>query len=163
MPARALVYERRRPEATTLYQVVQDNLATLYGAVDDGAIPVALPSFVRRELEGYLNCALLCRRTLCASLDGFTLHGATRAGGLDEPGREALLKYILRPAVAQERITQGPDGLIRIMLKKPFSDGTVAVDMDPLSLLSRLPRRSLRRVSPPSGLTKRVTPCATLA
>ena len=47
-------------------------------------------------------------------------------------------KYILRPAVAQERITQGPDGLIRIVLKKPFSDGTVAVDMDPLSLLGRL-------------------------
>ena len=27
---------------------------------------------------------------------------------------------------------------MRITLKKPFSDGTVAVDLDPLSLLSRL-------------------------
>jgi len=44
----------------------------------------------------------------------------------------------LRPAVAQERVTRGPDGLVRITLKKPFSDGTVAVDMDPLSLLCRL-------------------------
>jgi len=51
------------------------------------------------------------------------------------------------PAVAQEspfgdhearRVTRGPDGLVRITLKKPFSDGTVAVDLDPLSLLSRL-------------------------
>jgi hypothetical protein len=33
-----IAYERRRPEATTLYQVVQDNLETLYGAVDDGAV-----------------------------------------------------------------------------------------------------------------------------
>jgi hypothetical protein len=32
----------------------------------------------------------------------------------------------------------GPDGLLRIALKKPFSDGTVAVDLDPLSLLCRL-------------------------
>jgi hypothetical protein len=48
------------------------------------------------------------------------------------------LKYILRPAVAQERITPGPEGLVRIALKKPFSDGTVAVDLDPLSLLCRL-------------------------
>jgi hypothetical protein len=40
--------------------------------------------------------------------------------------------------VAQERITRGPDGLVRITLKKPFSDGTIAVDLDPLSLLSRL-------------------------
>jgi hypothetical protein len=45
---------------------------------------------------------------------------------------------VLRPAVAQERVTQGPEGLVRIALKKPFSDGTVAVDMDPLSLLCRL-------------------------
>ena len=73
--------------------------------------------------------------------DGFTLHAATRAGGLDEQGREALLRYILRPAVAQERVTRGPDGLVppvgdhearRIALKKAFSDGTVAVDLDPL-------------------------------
>jgi hypothetical protein len=61
-----------------------------------------------------------------------------RAGGLDEAGREALLEYILRPAVAQERVTRGPDGLVRIALKQAFSDGTVAVDLDPLSLLSRL-------------------------
>ena len=30
-------------------------------------------------------------KPLCASLDGFTLHAATRAGGLDPAGREALL------------------------------------------------------------------------
>ncbi len=61
MPSPSVVYERRRPEETTLYQVVQDNLATLYGAVDDGALAIALPRFVRKELEGYLDCGLLCR------------------------------------------------------------------------------------------------------
>jgi hypothetical protein len=66
------------------------------------------------------------------------LHAATRAGALDLEGREALLKYILRPSVAQERVTLAPGGLVRITLKRPFSDGTVAVDMDPLSLLCRL-------------------------
>ena len=81
---------------------------------------------------------MVFERPLCVALDGFTLHAATRAGGLDEPGREALLKYILRPAVAQERVTRGPEGLVRIALKKAFSDGTVAIDLDPLSLLSRL-------------------------
>ena len=30
------------------------------------------------------------------------------------------------------------DGRVRITLKKPYADGTVAVDMDPLSLLCRL-------------------------
>jgi hypothetical protein len=77
-------------------------------------------------------------RPLCAQELGFNLHAATRAGGLDEAGREALLKYVLRPPIATERVQRGPDGLVRIALKRPFSDGTVAIDLDPLSLLCRL-------------------------
>jgi hypothetical protein len=82
--------------------------------------------------------ALAYDKPLCASLDGFTLHAATRAGGLDAEGREALLRYVLRPPIAQERVEQQSDGLVRITLKKAYADGTVAVDMDPLSLLCRL-------------------------
>jgi hypothetical protein len=76
---------------------------------------------------------------------------------------------VLRPPIAQERIVRGPDGLVRIALKRAFSDGTTAIDMDPLSLLSRLaasvpaPRAHtvkyagvLAAASPPSGITKRV-------
>jgi hypothetical protein len=77
-------------------------------------------------------------KPLCAALDGFTLHAATRAGAHDLAGREALLRYVLRPPVAQERVERQPDGLVRIALKRPFADGTVAVEMDPLSLLCRL-------------------------
>jgi hypothetical protein len=35
-------------------------------------------------------------------------------------------------------VEQRPDGLVRITLKKAYRDGTIAVDMDPLSLLCRL-------------------------
>ena len=66
------------------------------------------------------------------------MHAATRAGGRDAEGREALLRYVLRPPIAQERVEQRPDGLVRITLKKAYADGTVAVEMDPLSLLCRL-------------------------
>jgi hypothetical protein len=45
---------------------------------------------------------------------------------------------VLRPPIAQERLERRPDGLVRITLKRPYADGTVAVDMDPLSLLCRL-------------------------
>lgn len=51
---------------------------------------------------------------------------------------EALCKYILRPPIAQGRVRPLDDGLVRIELKRAFSDGTVAVDLDPLSLLCRL-------------------------
>jgi hypothetical protein len=47
-----------------------------------------------------------------------------------------------RPAparsIAQERVEPRPDGLVRIALKRAYADGTVAVEMDPLSLLCRL-------------------------
>ncbi len=55
------VHARHRPEETTLYEVVGDNLETPYAAVDEGALSVGLPSFVRKELDGYLDCGLLCR------------------------------------------------------------------------------------------------------
>ena len=61
--------------------------------------------------------ALAYDKPLCASLDGFTLHAATRAGALDPAGREALLRYVLRPPLAQERVEQRPFGLVRITLK----------------------------------------------
>jgi Putative transposase len=112
-------------------------LARLTASAVSGNAPPAGPEFRRGALP-LSHVPLKFDKPLCAALDGFTLHAATRAGGLDPEGREALLKYILRPAIAQERVTQGPGGLVRIALKRPFGDGTVAIDMDPLSLLCRL-------------------------
>ncbi|WP_438019922.1 transposase [Sorangium sp. So ce315] len=45
---------------------------------------------------------------------------------------------MLRPPIAKERVEPQQDGLVRLSLKRAFADGTVAVDMDPLSLLCRL-------------------------
>jgi hypothetical protein len=114
-----------------------DPESNLAASAVSGQAPPAGPQWMRglKPLEPH---ALAYDKTLCASLDGFTLHAATRAGALDQAGREALLRYVLRPPVAQERVDLRPDGLVRITLKKAYADGTVAVDMDPLSLLCRL-------------------------
>ena len=37
------VYRRHRPETTALYEVVRDNIETLFGAINDGALAVRLP------------------------------------------------------------------------------------------------------------------------
>ena len=66
------------------------------------------------------------------------MHAATRAGALLPAGRETLLRYVLGPPVAQERVEQCEDGRVRITLKKAYADRTVAVDMDPRSLRCRL-------------------------
>jgi len=102
----------------------------LFDADREKADHVLVQTLLKLEL-GYA-------KPLCASLSGFTLHAATRAGALDPAGRERLLRYVLRPPVAYERIEHRPEGLVRIALKRAFRDGTHAVEMDPLSLLCRL-------------------------
>ena len=102
-----------------------------------GQAPPAGPQWAIR-LRPLERQPLAYDKPLCASQDGFTLHAATRAGALDASGREALLRYVLRPPIAQDKLEQREDGLVRILLKRPWADGTVAVDMDPLSLLCRL-------------------------
>jgi hypothetical protein len=66
-------------------------------------------------------------------------------------GREALVRYALRPPLAQERLTRASDDLVQLALKRPFSDGIYAVQLDPLSLLCRL----VATVPPPKFHTVR--------
>ncbi|WP_420878179.1 transposase [Sorangium cellulosum] len=98
---------------------------------------VVAPQWLR-GLSPSSPSALAYDKPLCAALDGFTLHAATRAGARHAAAREALLRYVLRPPIAKERVEPQQDGLVRLSLKRAFADGTVAVDMDPLSLLCRL-------------------------
>jgi hypothetical protein len=114
-----------------------DSEEKLAASAVSGHAPPAGPQWLR-GLVPLSPSALRLDKPLCASLDGFTLHAATRAGALDTAGREALLRYVLRPPIAQERLETQPDGLVRIALKRAYADGTVAVEMDPLSLLCRL-------------------------
>jgi Putative transposase len=92
-----------------------------------------------------------------ASLNGFTLRAATRPGALHGAGREALLRYVLRPSIAQQRLERAHSDVMRITLKRAYADGTLAVELDPVSLLCRVatsvpPRfQELRRKSAPAG------------
>ena len=114
-------------------------LAQLAAAAVSGLAPAG-PELRRRPepvaLRGHPGVEVTA--PLSVTEFGFSLHAATHAGAEDAPGREALCKYVLRPPLAQERLSLLPDGLVRITLRKPFRDGTYAVDMDPLSLLCRL-------------------------
>jgi hypothetical protein len=80
------------------------------------------------------------RRTgrLNAEHGGFSLHAATHVHANDKRAREALCRYILRPSLSNDRLTALPDGQVRITLKKPFRDGTTAVELAPQALMARL-------------------------
>lgn len=114
-------------------------LAALAVASVTGTLPAG-PALRRRDpiqLRPY-EAELLHTKALCATEAGFSLHAATTASAGDAEGREALCKYILRPPIANERVQLLGDGLVRLVLKRPFSDGTFALDLDPLALLARL-------------------------
>ena len=127
-------------------------LSSLAVSAVSGQSPPAGPEWRRRMLPPLAPQALHFDKPLCASKDGFTLHAATHAGALDLVGREALCKYVLRPAIAQERVTHGPDGLVRIALKRPFADGTVAVKRRD----RRAPPDGGQRQDPDLGMARRV-------
>ena len=61
-------YERRRPEDTTLYQLVGEHLETFLAQVEAQA-GTGLPQFVKDEFEAFLRCGILAHgflRLRCA-------------------------------------------------------------------------------------------------
>ena len=110
-------YLRRRGLLEAADDDALDGLAALAASAASGHSPPAGPEWRRGALPR-TGAPLSFDKPLCVALDGFSLHAATRAGALDAHGREALLKYVLRPAIAQERVVRGPDGLVRVALKR---------------------------------------------
>ncbi|MCW8469994.1 transposase zinc-binding domain-containing protein [Fluoribacter gormanii] len=51
------IYERHRPEDTTLYQVISKHYADFLTYLSD--VGKGLPSYVKREFEDYLKCGQL--------------------------------------------------------------------------------------------------------
>ena len=63
-----LCYERHRPEETTLYRVVQEELETFLAQVEAQTVS-GLPQFIRDEFEANLQCDILAHgflRVRCA-------------------------------------------------------------------------------------------------
>ena len=58
-PRAALEYRRRTPEHTALYRCVNAHLETFLARFDERP----LPSFVEKELRGFLTCGILERGT----------------------------------------------------------------------------------------------------
>jgi len=83
------------------------------------------------------------KASLCADVDGFSLHAAVRVEARDRERLEKLCRYAGRPAIAESRLRLLPDGRVGYSLKKRWKDGTTAVVLEPQVLMERL-RRQLR-------------------
>ena len=72
------------------------------------------------------------KQTLCADIDGFSLHAAVRCAADDRQALEQLCRYITRPALANERVQTNAAGQVVLKLKTAWRDGTTHLVMSPL-------------------------------
>ena len=75
---------------------------------------------------------------LCARIEGFSLHAATRVHQNDREGLERLCRYGARPALSAERLSEREDGTLDYRMKRRFSDGRDTITFTPHELLRRL-------------------------
>jgi hypothetical protein len=78
------------------------------------------------------------RESLCADIDGFSLHAAVRVEANDRKRLEQLCRYITRPALSDERVQLNAAGQVELKLKPPWRDGTTHLVMSPLEFMQRL-------------------------
>jgi hypothetical protein len=69
---------------------------------------------------------------------GVNVHAEVAVPARDRARLERLCRYLFRPPLAQERLVETSDGRLRHVLKKPGSDGTVALVLEPLDLRARI-------------------------
>jgi hypothetical protein len=71
-------------------------------------------------------------------LGGFDLHANTSVRAKNRPKLERLCRYLLRPPVAEDRMSFSPDGRVLVRLKTPWRDGTSHIALEPQELLEKL-------------------------
>jgi hypothetical protein len=86
-------------------------------------------------------------RRRCAFIDGFSLHANTVVDAADRPALERLCRYLLRPLICADRLTQRPDGRVEYHFRRPDPTGRTSWVTDGPSWCRRLatlipPRRS---------------------
>jgi len=80
---------------------------------------------------------------------GFSLHADVAVPARRRDQLERLVRYLVRPPLAAERLTESTGGQLVYHFRRPWSDGSTALLLAPLELLERLaalvppPRRPL--------------------
>jgi Putative transposase len=100
-----------------------------------------------RRLRSAADAITTGRRA--ARLEGFSLHADVAVPARRRDQLEKLCRYIVRPPLALDRLTESSGGQLLYQFRRPWSDGSTALLLEPLELLERLaalvppPRRPL--------------------
>ena len=76
--------------------------------------------------------------TACVNVGGYSLHAATAVKSSERDRLEKLVRYMARPAIAEDRLAILPNGDIKLKLKTPWRDKTEYLIFSPTEFLERL-------------------------
>jgi len=115
-------------------------LAEMVGASVQGRVALGhrAGARVRRLGDARDTAAVTSRGPRQAHLEGFDLHANVWVSAHDRAGLERLVRYVLRPPFAQERLRLRSDGRVVLELKTAWHDGTRELVFEPLEFLERL-------------------------
>lgn len=74
----------------------------------------------------------------CINVGGYSVHAATAVKSEERHRLEKLVRYMARPAIAEDRISILPNGDIKLKLKTPWRDGSEFLLFTPTEFLERL-------------------------
>jgi hypothetical protein len=109
--------------------------ASVFGRVATGARAGRAVVRIGRNPDSPLRAAIAERQ---AHLGGFDLHAGVAVPAGDRERLEHLLRYVLRPPVAQDALELTPDGKILLRMRRAWHDGTRAILFEPHELIERL-------------------------
>ncbi len=119
----------------------EPSLALLYSASVQSRV-AAGPNLGRRVLrlgdyvDGDALAALPIPR--CAMVRGFNLHANVQIAARDRRRLERLIRYVARPAVSSERLSELPDGRLVYRLKRRWRNGPTEVVFDRPDFIAKL-------------------------
>ncbi len=114
-----------------------DPMATYYAAGVQGrnAEGLGAGAYARRlRVDAPDSCSH--HKPLCASCDGFSLHANITVEGSE--ATERLCRYVARPPIVMDRLSITPAGRVCYRFRRPWRDGTFAIELEPLAFIARL-------------------------
>ena len=122
----------------------EPGLAALYGASVVGRIAEG-PNAGRRVTRAgnssgdeHAEESFESGRDRCAMVSGFSVHAGVGIRQGHRKELERLIRYAARPPIANDRLSQLPDGRLSYRLKTPWKNGTTHVIFEPLEFLEKL-------------------------
>jgi len=78
------------------------------------------------------------QKSYLAKYSGFSLHAGVACKASERNKLERICRYISRPSLSEERLSQNAKGQVVYKLKNAYDNGTTHIVLEPLDLIARL-------------------------